>query len=56
MFFRECSSAPPLASFTVQPTLEEQVFDITTQLVKFETSMNEYDFFVDSICHLDVIK
>ncbi|CAL1287462.1 unnamed protein product [Larinioides sclopetarius] len=36
-FFRECQSAPPLASFSVQPTLEEQVTDITTQLVKFET-------------------
>ncbi|CAL1287459.1 unnamed protein product [Larinioides sclopetarius] len=55
-FFRECQSAPPLASFSVQPTLEEQVTDITTQLVKFETSMNEFDSFVDSICHLDVAK
>ncbi|GIY84146.1 autophagy-related protein 13 homolog [Caerostris extrusa] len=55
-FFRECQSAPPLASFSAQPTLEEQVTDITTQLVKFETSMIDFDSFVDSICHLDVTK
>ncbi|XP_035220754.1 autophagy-related protein 13-like isoform X1 [Stegodyphus dumicola] len=55
-FFRECQSAPPLASFALQPTLEEQVTDITSQLVKFETSMNDFDNFVDSICHIDTEK
>ncbi|GFY46844.1 autophagy-related protein 13 homolog [Trichonephila inaurata madagascariensis] len=55
-FFRECQSAPPLASFSVQPTLEEQVTDIASQLAKFETSMNDFDNFVDSICHLDIAK
>ncbi|XP_054708937.1 autophagy-related protein 13-like isoform X2 [Uloborus diversus] len=55
-FFRECQSAPPLVSFASQPTLEEQVTDIASQLAKFETSMNDFDNFVDSICHVEAEK
>lgn len=51
-FFRECQCAPPLASFACQPTLEEQVTDITSQLAKFETTMPDIDNFVDSICQI----
>ncbi|XP_054707784.1 autophagy-related protein 13-like [Uloborus diversus] len=49
-FFHECQHAPPLSSFASEPTLEEQVFDVTSQLEKFELSMTEFDSFVESVC------
>ncbi|XP_067138560.1 autophagy-related protein 13-like [Centruroides vittatus] len=55
-FFYECQCAPPLASFTNQPTLEEQVTEISCQLAKFETSRLDFDDFVDSLCQVDSQK
>lgn len=55
-FFYECQCAPPLASFTNQPTLEEQVTEISSQLAKFETSSLDFDEFVDSLCQVDSQK
>ncbi|GIY80434.1 autophagy-related protein 13 homolog [Caerostris darwini] len=52
-FYKECQSAPSLSSFSNQPTLQEQVLDVTSQLEKFEISMLDFDNFVDSVCHVD---
>ncbi|XP_076362824.1 autophagy-related protein 13-like [Tachypleus tridentatus] len=52
-FFRECRTAPPLASFNHQPTLEEQMSEISHQLAALETSLHDFDDFVNSICHTD---
>ncbi|GBN70405.1 Autophagy-related protein 13 [Araneus ventricosus] len=53
VFYKECQSAPSLSSFSNQPTLQEQVLDVTNQLEKFEISMLAFDNFVDSVCHVD---
>ncbi|KAF8795340.1 Autophagy-related protein 13 like protein [Argiope bruennichi] len=53
VFYKECQSAPSLSSFSNQPTLKEQVLDVTNQLEKFEISMLAFDNFVDSVCHVD---
>lgn len=55
-FFRECQSAPPLASFISQPTLAQSLSDVENQIAKFEMSMQEYDDFVDSICNIELEK
>ncbi|XP_076340283.1 autophagy-related protein 13-like isoform X1 [Tachypleus tridentatus] len=52
-FFRECRTAPPLASFSQQPTLEEQMSEISHQLATLETSLHDFDNFVDSVCQTD---
>ncbi|GFY67417.1 autophagy-related protein 13 homolog [Trichonephila inaurata madagascariensis] len=52
-FYKECQSAPSLSSFSNQPSLQEQVLDVTSQLEKFEISMLDFDNFVDSVCHVD---
>ncbi|KAG8193198.1 hypothetical protein JTE90_005548 [Oedothorax gibbosus] len=49
-FYKECQSAPTLSSFSNQPSLQEQVQDVTSQLEKFEISMMDFDNFVDSVC------
>ncbi|XP_067125197.1 autophagy-related protein 13-like [Centruroides vittatus] len=55
-FFRECQSAPPLTSFESQPSLEEQVVEIKNQLAVFETSMKDFDDFVDTLCRTESRK
>ncbi|XP_042902371.1 autophagy-related protein 13 homolog [Parasteatoda tepidariorum] len=52
-FYQECQLAPPLSSFSDQPSLEEQVLDVATQLEKFEISMMDFDKFVDSVCQIN---
>lgn len=55
-FYRDCFHAPPLESFTIdgEPTFEdvedETVDDLTRQLEQFETSLNEYDGLITSLC------
>jgi autophagy-related protein 13 len=48
-FYQECQSAPQLKTFTEQPTLTEQVGDITKMLEAFETSMKDYDEMLNSL-------
>lgn len=52
-FYRECQSAPQLKTFSEQPTLAEQVGDISKTLEAFETSMQEYDEMLNSLCLSD---
>ncbi|XP_021932976.1 autophagy-related protein 13 homolog isoform X7 [Zootermopsis nevadensis] len=52
-FYLECQSAPQLKTFSEQPTLAEQVGDITKTLEAFETSMQEYDEMLNSLCLSD---
>jgi len=52
-FYLECQSAPELQTFSEQPTLAEQVGDITKTLEAFETSMQEYDEMLNSLCLSD---
>lgn len=53
-FYRECFNAPPLKAFNdslfdeAEP--EEQIEDLTKQLEQFETSLEEYDTLVTSLC------
>lgn len=57
-FYRECFNAPPLESFaTVEtdPTFDQVeceavVDDLTRQLAEFETSLNEFDGLITSLC------
>lgn len=57
-FYRECFNAPPLESFaTVEtdPTFDDvehetTVDDLTRQLAEFETSMNDFDGLITSLC------
>lgn len=50
-FFRDFQTAPSLLSFAAGPTLEEQLTEIREQLVQLETSSQDLDFFVDSLCN-----
>lgn len=52
-FYLECQSAPQLKTFSEQPTLAEQVGDITKTLEAFETSIQEYDEMLNSLCLSD---
>lgn len=56
-FYRECFNAPPLESFAgeIDPTFdhvenETTVDDLTRQLAEFETSLNEFDGLITSLC------
>jgi autophagy-related protein 13 len=54
-FYRDCFHAPPLESFIdVDPMFEEvedeTVDDLTRQLEQFETSLNEFDGLITSLC------
>ncbi|CRL04695.1 CLUMA_CG017759, isoform A [Clunio marinus] len=56
-FYRECFNAPPLESFTVEtePTFDQvenevAVDDLAKQLAEFETSLNEFDGLLTSLC------
>ncbi|XP_022195091.1 autophagy-related protein 13 homolog isoform X2 [Nilaparvata lugens] len=53
VFYRECQSAPPLQGFQEEPTVAEQVGDLTKQLELFETSLQEYDNVITSLCKSD---
>lgn len=53
IFYRECQSAPPLASFSDQPSLADQVDELGFQLAAFETNQHEFDEFVDYLCHAE---
>lgn len=55
-FFRDFQMAPPLVSFAQQPTLEEQVKEIRSQLAELETSAQDLDQFVDSLCMVETLK
>ncbi|PSN40375.1 Autophagy-related protein 13 [Blattella germanica] len=52
-FYLECQSAPPLKTFSEQPTLEEQVTDLSKTLEKFETDLHEYDEVLHNLCLSD---
>lgn len=52
-FYLECQSAPQLKTFSEQPTLAEQVGDINKTIEAFETSMQEYDEMLNSLCLSD---
>lgn len=45
-FYRECRSAPPLRMFADTP--EDEISDLTEQLLSFEANMEEYDELVKS--------
>ncbi|KAG5678256.1 hypothetical protein PVAND_007948 [Polypedilum vanderplanki] len=57
-FYRECFNAPALESFALEnaePVFEEveddeAVNDLTKQLEQFETSLNEFDGLITSLC------
>lgn len=63
-FYRECFNAPPLQQFSEidssssaeeqqggsVPVRNESIDDLTQQLEKFETSLNDYDTLVTSLC------
>ena len=56
-FYRECFNAPPLESFglEIEPTFDQvetemAVDDLTRQLAEFETSLNEFDGLITSLC------
>ncbi|XP_014243452.1 autophagy-related protein 13 homolog isoform X2 [Cimex lectularius] len=53
LFYRECQSAPQLEGFDNEPTLAEQVGDLTRQLEAFETNLKEYDNVITELCHID---
>lgn len=55
LFYRECQSAPPLHTFSSdgEPSVAEQVGDLTKQLEAFETSLQEYDNIISSFCQVD---
>lgn len=50
------STPPPLCSLTSQKSLKDQVTEVTNQIEMFETSMSEFDNFVDSVCQIDIKK
>jgi autophagy-related protein 13 len=50
-FYRECFNAPPLQQFNeVSADDENSIEDLTKQLEQFETSMENYDTLVTSLC------
>lgn len=55
-FYRECFNAPPLESFDADQTFDvvedddDTVDDLTKQLEQFETSLNEFDGLITSLC------
>ncbi|RZF48699.1 hypothetical protein LSTR_LSTR011186 [Laodelphax striatellus] len=53
VFYRECQAAPPLQGFQEEPTIAEQVGDLTKQLELFETSLQEYDNVITTLCKTD---
>ncbi|KAH6936102.1 hypothetical protein HPB50_013376 [Hyalomma asiaticum] len=55
-FFQECQSAPMLSSFSCQPSLEEQVSEISAHLAALESSLPDLDQFVESVCQSDSLK
>lgn len=55
-FFQECQTAPMLSSFACQPTLEEQVSEISAHLAVLESSLPDLDQFVESICQSETVK
>uniref|UniRef100_A0A1E1X4U1 Autophagy-related protein 13 n=1 Tax=Amblyomma aureolatum TaxID=187763 RepID=A0A1E1X4U1_9ACAR len=55
-FFQECQSAPMLSSFSCQPTLEQQVSEISAHLAALESSLPDLDQFVESVCQNDSLK
>uniref|UniRef100_A0A131YVX5 Autophagy-related protein 13 n=1 Tax=Rhipicephalus appendiculatus TaxID=34631 RepID=A0A131YVX5_RHIAP len=55
-FFQECQSAPMLSSFSCQPTLEQQVSEISAHLAALESSLPDLDQFVESVCQSDSLK
>jgi autophagy-related protein 13 len=48
-FYRECQAAPPLRTFSEQPSLAEQVSAIPSQLELFEQNQAEYDALLNSL-------
>lgn len=50
-FYRECQSAPQLEGFGTEPTVAEQVGDLTQQLEAFEVSLEEYDNVITELCY-----
>lgn len=46
-FYRECQSAPPLRMFADTP--EDQISDLTEQLLTFEGYIDDYDELVRSL-------
>ncbi|XP_033645562.1 autophagy-related protein 13-like [Asterias rubens] len=48
-FYRQFQMAPPLAMFDNQPTLEETLEVLPTQLAKFEETQVDFDNFVQSL-------
>uniref|UniRef100_A0A2R5LA97 Autophagy-related protein 13 n=2 Tax=Ornithodoros turicata TaxID=34597 RepID=A0A2R5LA97_9ACAR len=55
-FFHECQTAPMLSSFASQPTLEEQVSEISAHLAALESSLPDLDQFVESVCQCEALK
>ncbi|XP_065556794.1 autophagy-related protein 13-like isoform X2 [Artemia franciscana] len=49
-FYKQCQAAPPLSSFDNDPTLSEQVNELTDQLKDFETRSKDFDDLVRSLC------
>lgn len=54
--FLQSSPPPPLSSLTSQKSLKDQVTEVANQIEMFETSMSEFDNFVDTICKIDIKK
>lgn len=52
-FYLECQSAPQLKIFSEQPTWAEQVGDISQTIEACETSQQEYDEMLNSLCLSD---
>ncbi|XP_038051773.1 autophagy-related protein 13-like isoform X2 [Patiria miniata] len=50
-FYRQFQMAPPLVMFDNQPSLEETLEILPTQIAKFEESQVEFDSFVQSLQH-----
>ncbi|KAF4519396.1 hypothetical protein B566_EDAN008704 [Ephemera danica] len=48
-FYRECQAAPPLKTFSEQPSLAEQVSALPSQLEHFEQSQAEFDAILSSL-------
>ncbi|XP_013390569.1 autophagy-related protein 13 [Lingula anatina] len=48
-FVRDCQAPPLLSMFEEQPTVEETLDQITQQLAMFESTMPEFDDFVNSL-------
>lgn len=52
-FYRDCQNAPELQAFTQERTLAEQVGDITNKLETFETSMEQYEGILSTLCRTE---